>query len=277
MYARFWHKVMRDLGLLNSDEPFLKLLTQGMVTLGGSAMSKSKGNVVAPDEIVGKYGVDTIRLFILFASPPEKQLDWSSEGVEGSWRFINRVWRLYDFVYSEKAPAKNPPRSKDQTEKDLLFTIHKTIKKVTNDIQKEQQLNTAISSIMTLVNEIYAVETRQCDEKVIESAFKTVVMLLTPFTPHLCEELWQKMGEKQSISATQWPEYNEKYLKQDTIELPVQINGRLRGKLSVSVDIKDDELKDIFSQEIKFKPFIDNKNIVKFIYVPNKILNVVVK
>ncbi|MBN1621337.1 MAG: leucine--tRNA ligase [Endomicrobiales bacterium] len=274
IYSRFWHKVMRDLKLLSSTEPFSKLLTQGMVTLGGSAMSKSKGNVVAPDEIINKYGADTIRLFILFASPPEKQLDWSSEGLEGCWRFLRRIWRLFDLVHND--PSSKSANKNQENTKNLLHIMHYTIKKVTIDIEKEQQLNTAIASLMSLSNAIQS-NAENCDYGVLKDAFKALIVLLAPFTPHICEELWEKIGEKESMLLAQWPVPDEKYLVLDQIEIPVQINGKLRGKINVPPEILETEIKNIVQSEIKFKPLLENKNIVKFIYVPKKIVNLVVK
>ncbi|MCB4790512.1 MAG: leucine--tRNA ligase [Elusimicrobia bacterium] len=274
IYSRFWHKLMRDLKLVSSDEPFNKLLTQGMVTLGGSVMSKSKGNVVSPDEIVVKYGADTIRLFILFAAPPEKQLDWSPEGVEGCWRFINRVWNLCSQEHTGYGTAQAVP--KDLADKKLMNKVHRVIKKVSDDIEKEQQLNTAISAVMELVNEIYSYRSKASQETV-DLATRTVLKLLTPFTPHVCEELWEKIGEKENIASSTWPEYNEKYLATDTVEIPVQLNGKLRGTVSVPRDIQEQELKKTICSDNKFKLYIDGKNIVKFIYVQNKIANMIIK
>ncbi|MFH1368298.1 MAG: leucine--tRNA ligase [Elusimicrobiota bacterium] len=269
IYSRFWHKVMKDIGLVSSEEPFTKLLTQGMVTLGGSAMSKSKGNIVTPDEITSTYGSDTLRLFIMFASPPEKQLDWSSDGVEGSWRFTNRVWRLHELIAQDSGKGTGK-------EEALLHKMHLTVKKVTDDIAKEQQLNTAISSTMELVNELYA-SLGSCGAETLIKAYKTVVLLLAPFTPHLCEELWQKLGNKESILTAEWPEADQKYLKTDTIEIPVQINGKLRGKITVPSAINEAELNTLIMKDAALKPHIENKQVAKFIYVPGKIANIVVK
>ena len=274
IYSRFWHKVMRDLKLLSSDEPFKKLLTQGMVTLGGSAMSKSKGNIVVPDEIIKKYGADTARLFILFASPPEKQLDWSDEGVEGSWRFLNRIWRLIKKLeIPSKSKAFSSPE-KPQAEEKLLRAMHYAVKKVTNDIDKEKQLNTAISAVMELTNAIYSYPFP--GDEVSRKAFEAVVLLMSPFTPHISEEIWQMMGNKKSVSEVSWPVADEKYIVQNEIELPVQFNGKLRGNILVPIEIAEQELIKAIQASDKFKPFLENKKIIKFIYVPKKIANVVV-
>lgn len=272
IYSRFWHKVLRDMGLIKSDEPFMNLLTQGMVTLGGSAMSKSKGNIVSPDEIVSKYGADTARLFILFAAPPEKQLDWSSDGVEGCWRFINRVWRLQEVINTKSSvPAT------DKAKQDLLRAMHVCIKKVTEDISQKAQFNTAISAVMELVNAMYTYKHHGSDDGLSKKVYETIVLLLSPFTPHLCEEIWNLLGHKDCVSVAQWPKYDEKYIKQDTIEIPVQVNGKLKGKVSIDVTADEQTVKNIVLEDEKLKTIFEGKNIVKFIYVKNKIINVVVK
>ncbi|HBU70276.1 MAG TPA: leucine--tRNA ligase [Elusimicrobia bacterium] len=277
IYSRFWFKVMRDLGLVKANEPFKRLLTQGMVTLGGSAMSKSKGNIVTQDEIISKYGADTARLFIMFAAPPEKQLEWSSEGVEGSWRFINRVIRLVERI---KEPSPNNQQSSvEQTEAkkaanaSLRTLIHRTIKKVTTDIEKEQQLNTAIAAVMELVNALYSYS--YFGDDISKQAVETVVLLLAPFTPHVAEELWAELGHKESLLLTKWPETMDEFLKEENVELPVQINGKLRGLVQVKSGISEAELRSIIENEPRFRPYINSRGIKKFIYVPGKIVNLV--
>ena len=272
IYSRFWHKVMRDLQMVNSGEPFTNLLTQGMVTLGGSAMSKSKGNTVSPDEIVEEYGADTARLFILFAAPPQKQLDWSAEGVEGCWRFINRIWRLKDIVNSKAEAAAS-----DNDKAEMLRITHQTIKKVTGDIEKEHQFNTAISSVMELVNYLYTYKFHGNDNGISLEAYKAVVLLMTPFTPHLCEEIWETLGNKDFISSFSWPAFDEKFIKQDTIEIPVQINGKVRGKVFISAEAGEEDAKKIVLADEKIVQNLKDKQLVKFIYVKNKIVTIVIK
>ncbi|MCX5778119.1 MAG: leucine--tRNA ligase [Elusimicrobia bacterium] len=277
IYARFWHKCMRDLGLVTTDEPFSRLLTQGMVTLGGSAMSKSKGNVVAPDAIIEQYGADTARLFILFAAPPQKQLDWSDDGVEGAWRFLNRVWRLRELVQGPFAPAKEPLVAHDAPILSLRKRMNRTIAVVTSDIMREQQLNTAISRIMELVNELYAYPCHGHDNGVSREAYETVLKLLSPFVPHVTEEIWSALGHREHLGMSAWPVADEKYLHDDTIELPVQVNGKLRGKVSISADASADAVRDIAVNDEKLKIYFSGKKIVKFIYVPGKIVTIVVQ
>lgn len=272
IYSRFWHKVLRDMGLVKSDEPFMNLLTQGMVTLGGSAMSKSKGNIVSPDEIVSKYGADTARLFILFAAPPEKQLDWSDDGVEGCWRFINRVWRLQELVQT-----KSEFSATDKAKQDLLRAMHICIKKVTEDISQKHQFNTAISSIMELVNTMYTYKHHSNDDGLSKQVYETIVLLLSPFTPHLCEEIWNNLGHSDCVSVAKWSSYDEKYIKQDTMEVPVQVNGKLKGKVNIDISADEETVKNIVLSDEKLKIVFKDKNIVKFIYVKNRIINVVAK
>ena len=272
IYSRFWYKFMRDLGIVKYDEPFKNLLTQGMVTLSGSTMSKSKGNIVSPDEMIEKYGVDVVRLFILFVAPPQKQLDWSVEGLEGCRRFINRIWRLYDIIHTK---SETPAPEKDKV--NILRMMHQTIKKVTNDIEKKFQFNTAISSVMELVNALYVYKYHLNDDEVSLKVYKNVVLMMTPFTPHLCEEIWKMLGYKKYVSEYSWPTFKENFMKQSHVELPVQINGRLRGKIVTYVEANEDEVREIVEKDKKIIPYLENKRVLKFIYVKNKIITIVVE
>ncbi|MFA7074994.1 MAG: class I tRNA ligase family protein, partial [Endomicrobiaceae bacterium] len=210
--------------------------------------------------------------FILFAAPPEKQLDWSDDGVEGCWRFINRVWRLQELINTSSGINVT-----DKAKEDLLRSMHVCIKKVTEDIGKEHQLNTAISSIMELVNVMYVYKHHGNDDGLSRQVYEKIILLLTPFTPHLCEEIWSLTGHKDCVSSSKWPSYDEKYIKQDVLEIPVQLNGRLKGKISVNVSAKEEEIKNLILQNDKFKNLFIGKTIVKFIYVQSKIINIVVK
>jgi leucyl-tRNA synthetase len=274
IYSRFWYKFMRDLGIVKHDEPFKNLLTQGMVTLSGSAMSKSKGNIVSPDEMIKKYGADTVRLFILFAAPPQKQLDWSEEGLEGCRKFINRIRRLYDIIH-----VKTKISAPEKDKVNILRMMHQTIKKVTNDIEKEFQFNTAISSVMELVNALYAYKYHLNDDGVSLEVYKSIVLIMTPFMPHLCEEIWEMLGYEQYVSEHSWPVFEESFIKRSHIELPVQINGKLRGKIVITnAEASDeDKVREIVERDKRITPYFKSKKILKFIYVKNRIITVVVE
>ena len=242
-------------------------------------MSKSRGNIVTPDEIISKYGADTARLFILFASPPEKQLDWSQDGLEGCWRFLNRVWRLLELTASKDRKTELAQPEIDAAVNKLLSKSNRTIRKVENDIAAEHQFNTAISSIMELVNEIYTFPLLGSAEgsAAAVAAFESVVLLLAPFTPHICEEIWLSLGHKEGLIHSKWPAAEERYLVDNTIELPVQINGKLRGKINVPSGITEAELRKAVEVDEKILKALEQKQIVKFIYVKNRIVNIIVK
>lgn len=279
LYARFFTKVMADLGFINIQEPFKNLLTQGMVIKDGAKMSKSRGNVVDPNEIITQYGADTVRLFILFASPPEKDLEWSDQGVEGSWRFLNRVYRIvnkYAAKIKDHNLKTNDQKPSTKEDKRLYSLTHKTIKRVTDDIENEFHFNTAIAAIMELVNEIYKYELRNDEESisVLKEAIVTVILLLSPMAPHIAEELWQVLGRKSSIFDQLWFEYDKEAIKEEEIIIPIQINGKLKGRIQLSVDCAADEIKNLAIKEVWDK--IKNKQIKKVILVPKKLVNVVV-
>ncbi|MCM8795913.1 MAG: leucine--tRNA ligase, partial [Candidatus Omnitrophica bacterium] len=229
LYARFFTKFFKDLGLVEFAEPFKRLLTQGMVLKDGSVMSKSRGNIVDPDSIIKTYGADTLRLFILFAAPPQTELEWDSQGIEGAFRFLNRVWRLLERKKTESKIKNYNPKLKKK--------MHLTIKEVTQDIESFK-FNTAIARIMELVNEIY--QNLNID---VEEEIKTTVLLLSPFTPHICEEMWQRLGNKESILKAEWPRYDSSFLIEETITLVIQVNGKVRSKIEVPCDITEDKLK----------------------------------
>ena len=259
LYSRFFTKVLYDLKLVSCDEPFTNLLTQGMVIKDGAKMSKSKGNVVDPDAIIKKYGADTARLVILFASPPQKELEWNDKGVEGSFRFLNRVWRLA----TEKSHPQNP---KSQ----LLKKTHQTIKAVTDDIEKFS-FNTAIARMMELVNELTK------SEKVEKGNIEALLLMLSPLAPHLTEELWHQLGNKDSIHEQPWPKYDPEIAKELEIEIPVQINGKVRDKIKIAADANKDTILTMAKSSEKVKSFTSGKQIAKEIYVPGRLVNLVVK
>lgn len=279
LYARFFTKVMRDLGHVRIDEPFVNLLTQGMVIKDGSKMSKSKGNVVDPNALIEKYGADTARLFSLFAAPPEKDLDWSDQGVEGSFRFLNRVWKLVKDVLPLIENAQ-PLDTESLTEegKALRRTVHKTIRKVTEDVEERFHFNTAIAAVMELVNAVQSFEPKNgpANAPVLKEALESIIRLLAPFVPHFAEELWEGMGHAGGIDAAGWPIVDESATIDDELLIVVQVNGKLRGKVTVAASAGEDEVKALALADAKVNSFIEGKAVRKVIYVPGKLLNIVV-
>lgn len=276
LYSRFFVKVLHDLGLVSVNEPFKGLLTQGMVLKEGSKMSKSKGNVVSPEEIINKYGADTARLFILFAAPVDRDLDWSDQGVEGSYRFLGRVWRIVD-QYTSMAHTHDGKLTKDETA--LRRELHRAIKKVTEDLDGRFNFNTAISTIMELVNAMYQYKDGHdaVQGDLAEELVQKLLLLLAPFTPHITEELWHECGYEGSVHQQVWPTYEEKALAVDEVEIAVQVNGKVRDKLTVAVNMDKAALEEQAKALPRVQEFIDGKNVVKVIVVPNKIVNIVVK
>ena len=277
LYSRFFVKVIHDLGLIEANEPFRGLLTQGMVLKEGSKMSKSKGNVVSPEEIINKYGADTARLFILFAAPVDRDLDWSDQGVEGSYRFLGRVWRIVD-AYAQAA-KDNHTGDLTKDEVALRRELHRVIKKVTEDLDNNFNFNTAISAIMELVNAMYAHKDKaeSVNADLANELTHNLVLLLAPFVPHITEELWHELGETDSVHTMNWPTYEESALKVDEVEVVLQVNGKVRDKLTVSVNITKEELEALAKESSRVQEFTEGKQIVKVIYVPGKLVNIVVK
>ena len=278
MYARFFQMALHDIGLVDCKEPFANLLTQGMVNKDGKKMSKSIGNVVSPEEIINKYGADTARLFILFAAPPEKELDWSDAGVEGSYRFLNRVWRLVGEFVEKNYNSTDAIEIKSQDDKKLNLTLNATIKKITEDVSNRFNFNTAISSIMELVNELYKYKEKDdLNMPLLSDAVTKLVILLSPFTPHICEEMWQELGNKDSLVSVRWPGYDEKALVEDTKTIIVQVNGKLKERLSMPAGLSKTELENAVKSNENVIALISDLNIVKTITVPDKLVNFVAK
>ena len=285
LYSRFFTKALRDLGLLDFDEPFKNLLTQGMVLKDGSKMSKSKGNTVDPDEIFENYGADTARLFILSDSPPARDFDWSDAGVEGCYKFLNRVWRLIstnaefiDVNHCEIDPAVKLEKSND----DLVRIVHMAIKGITNDISNDFQFNTVISKYRELTNAIYdwrnaKKELNTEDKNVLSFAITTLIKLMSPVAVHLTEEAWHELGGKGSIHEQAWCEWDENLAKASSITLVVQVNGKVKDKIEVDEALSQDELKATALNSPRIKELTDGKTIVKTIVVPKKLVNIVVK
>ena len=277
LYSRFFVKAFKSMGMLDFDEPFKNLLTQGMVLMDGSKMSKSKGNTVSPIEIINKYGADTARLFVLFAAPPERDLDWSEQGVEGCFRFINRVYRLVDEL-AEVAKSNAEVKAVTKEDKAMRLVIHSTLKKVTADLSEKFGFNTAIAALMELINEMYKykeLDTR--NDGIIREGIETIITILAPFTPHVGEELWTMIGKEGSVFNINWPKYDESALVQDEVEVIVQVNGKLRDKISVDANIAKEDMEKVALESEKVKAAIEGKNIVKVIAVPKKLVNIVVK
>lgn len=278
MYARFFQMALYDLGLVTDEEPFKNLLTQGMVNKDGKKMSKSLGNVVSPAEILEKYGADTARLFILFAAPPEKELDWSDAGVEGSFRFLNRVYRLVYETVQKYGFKTTDFEIRNDNDKQLNYMANYAVKKVSDDAGGRFQFNTAISTIMEFVNELYRYkELPDVNEGLINACIEKLVLILSPFTPHVCEEMWEYLGHTGSLYNVGWPAYDESALVKDSVEIVIQINGKVKEKMSVASGLGRDELQKTVMESEAAVRAVDGRNIVKVIAVPDKLVNIVVK
>jgi leucyl-tRNA synthetase len=286
IYMRFFSKVMQDLGLVDFPEPVARLFTQGMVIKDGAKMSKSKGNVVDPTEMCAKYGADTVRLYMLFAAPPEKDLDWSDAGIEGASRFLNRVYRLVarhaDKLRGIRAWSDNrEPAGLTPEERRLLRKTHQTLRHVTEDMEERWHYNTDIAMAMELVNELSdlegAVETGKIRPEVLKSSMEHLLAVLSLFAPHVADELWANLGHDQPLLRTPWPRYGRELAAEEELEIPVQVNGRLRGRLRVPVTATEEEIRTRALAEEKVAQFIAGKQIVKLILVPQKLVNIVVR
>ena len=280
VYSRFWTKVMRDLGLVDIDEPVTRLFPQGMVHKDGEVMSKSKGNTIAPDDVIQRYGADTLRLYILFAGPPELPMEWSESGIEGPHRFLLRVWRLVDrhapaFADGGRAPV---PADLPAAARDLRRKVHQTIDKVTRDIEDRIQLNTAVAALMELVNEVYHLEAQLAPgpgPAVLHEALETVILLLSPFTPHVCEEMWSRLGHEESLVRAPWPAFDAAAAREDEVELAVQVNGKVRARILVAPEA-DEETVATKAQEAVAEQ-VKGKQVIKVVVVPGRLVSVVVK
>ncbi|MFA5074076.1 MAG: leucine--tRNA ligase [Nitrospirota bacterium] len=277
LYARFFTKVVRDLGLYDGDEPFQNLLTQGMVIKDGAKMSKSKGNVVDPDFILTKYGADTARLFSLFAAPPERDLDWNDQGVEGAFRFLHRIWAII-YRYSADIATVQPAGIEARGDR-LYRKTHTTIKKVTEDIERDFHFNTAIAALMELVNELYdytsAGTKKDVQLPVLRTAFDALMLLIAPFAPHIAEELWESTGKRGSIVNAPWPSYDPEAIVSSEITMVVQVNGKVRSKLIFPTDASKQDMEAAALADARVKEFTGGKPPKKVIIVPGKLVNVV--
>ena len=281
LYARFFTKFLKDLGLVTIDEPFVRLLTQGMVLKDNEVMSKSRGNTVDPDEVLSQYGADALRLFILFAAPPEDQLEWNSDGLEGAWRFLNRVYQMVEKRYCVIARSEATKQSFKQDDPDATLERERNnaIKRVTQSFEEGYKFNTAISDMMVLANAIdkYKIDPGEsAKQRLLNQAIETLVLLLAPFVPHVAEEMWQMMGKVEpTISRVAWPGFDENALKMSIITIAVQVNGRVRAQIQVTPDMPQEELRKICLADPNVAKYVQESAIKKFIVVPNKLVSIV--
>lgn len=278
LYARFYHKILRDLGYLKSDEPFSKLLTQGMVLKDGAKMSKSKGNTVDPKELIEKYGADTVRLFSMFAAPPEHSLEWSDEGVDGSFRYLKRIWQnIITFAKHDDRKNAIDHDALNADQKSVRLKVHETIKKVSDDFGVRNVYNTAIAACMELTNTLVKFKDNTDQGKaVIREGWQSIVLMLSPIVPHITQQLWKEMGNEGLIVDMQWPQFDKQALVRDTIQLMLQVNGKLRGKLEVSAEAAKDEIESLALANENVQRFTESKEIKKVIVVPGRLINIVV-
>ncbi|OLB06308.1 MAG: leucine--tRNA ligase [Candidatus Rokubacteria bacterium 13_2_20CM_69_15_1] len=286
LYARFYTKVLRDLRLIKLDEPFTALLSQGMVIKDGAKMSKSKGNIVDPDELIRTFGADTARLFSLFAAPPEKDLDWNDHGVEGASRFLNRVWRFVighlDELKAPGATARGVPASEDG--RAFRRVIHDTIRRVTDDIEHDFHFNTAISAVMELVNALSVFDGHPGGRvppaerpPLLREAVETILRLLGPFCPHITEELWSQLGHRESVFTQRWPTPDPDALKREEVTVVVQVDGRVRGRLLVGVDASEERIRQLALADERVRPWVASRRVEKVVVVPNRLVNIVTR
>jgi len=285
IYSRFFARVFRDVGMVSHDEPFTQLLTQGMVLKDGKVMSKSKGNVVDPDTMLQKYGADALRLYVMFVAPPENEVEWTDSGLEGSFRFLGRVWRLVEHWIPSISAA--PAGAVDgaalnPAERAVRRKTHDTIRRVTTDIEQRQQLNTAVSSMMELVNELYAFAATAAADRtetrlVMREAIEALVRMLSPFAPHTCEELWEELGHQDGLTQVAWPEFDAEVAKADEVVIPVQVNGKVRGRLTVAADASEQELERAALADPGVTAYTAGKTVVKVVVAKGRLVSVVVK
>jgi leucyl-tRNA synthetase len=277
LYARFFHKLMRDEGLVQGDEPFKNLLTQGMVLKDGAKMSKSKGNTVDPQALIDQYGADTARLFMMFAAPPEMSLEWSDQAVDGANRFLRRLWRaVHEHQQAGAVEALNIDALNDD-QKALRRQTHQTLQKVSDDIGRRHTFNTAIAAVMELMNAVNKfVDDSAQGRAVVQEALELAVLMLSPITPHISHQLWQVLGHAEAVIDVRWPAVDEQALKQDSIELMIQVNGKLRSKLSVPADADQAAVEALAFADENVQRFTEGKEVRKVILVPGRLLNIVI-
>jgi leucyl-tRNA synthetase len=281
IYSRFWTKVMRDLGLVENAEPVERLFTQGMVIKDGAKMSKSLGNVVTPDVMVARFGADAARLYSLFAAPPDRDLDWQDTGIEGIQRFLGRVYRFFVRHAGDARTLSHPTDGAGLSPeaRQVQRKLHQTIKRVSDDFQGRWHFNTCIAAIMELVNQLYAVEDKiaSMPPALLSDVQKNLVLLLAPFAPYLARELWEMLGENGSLLRAPWPKYDPELAKEEEIEIPVQVNGKLRSRITVAAEAGEDTVRELALADEKVKAAIAGKQIARVIIVPAKLVNIVVR
>ncbi len=282
VYSRFWTKMMRDLGLVSLDEPVVRLFPQGMVHKDGEVMSKSKGNTIAPDDVIKRYGADTLRLYILFAAPPELAMEWSESGIEGPHRFLQQTWRLVDRHAERLAGEPLGPLAADAPSeaRELRRKVHQTIEKVTRDVEERIQLNTAVAALMELKNEVLRLEPAVSSGPslpALREALETLVLLLNPFTPHVCEELWRKLGHQGGLVRASWPAFDPAVAREDEVELAVQVNGKVRGRITVGRGAAEESVRARALAEPHVAEHLQGKEIVKCVVVPGRLVSLVAK
>src|SRR5215208_7372658 len=303
IYSRFFARVFRDLGMVDHSEPFTQLLTQGMVLKDGAVMSKSKGNVVDPDTMLEKFGADALRLYVMFVAPPENQVEWTDTGLRGIAGFLARVWRLIDQwlpAIAANAESRIPnPGTLTPAEKGIRRKTHDTIRRVTADIEQRQQLNTAVSAMMELVNELYAFSektltggpARRGDEDVehageverreticvVRESVEALIRMLAPFAPHTAEEMWEMVGHEEGLAKATWPIFNADVARADQVVIPVQVNGKVRGRVTVPVDIADDELQRVALADPGVQAYVAGKTVKKVVIAKGRLVSIVVQ
>ena len=279
LYSRFFFRCLRDLGIVEGDEPFENLLCQGMVLKDGSKMSKSKGNTVDPEGLIQQYGADTVRLFVMFAAPPDQSLEWSDQGVQGAYRFINRIWKVVHSHINAEIPMSTEVESEDTKIKKLRLKTHQTLKKVKDDYLRRHSFNTAIAAIMELSNNIpkeFLLKDADIDKrKAADEAIKAIILMLSPITPHLSQHLWWQLNQDGLVVDAQWPEAKEEMLEEDSIKIVIQVNGKLRSEIEVNPNLEEEEIKKVALEDENVKKHVSDSKINKVIYVPGKLINIV--
>jgi leucyl-tRNA synthetase len=284
LYARFFCKVLRDLGMIKLDEPFAALLSQGMVIKDGAKMSKSKGNVVDPDDMIRRFGADATRLFTLFAAPPERDLEWTESGVEGASRFLNRLWRFVHTHADEIKGAPRAPGALSEGARAFRRVIHEAVERVTTDVERDFHFNTAISAVMELVNALHEFERDSLDHvagaergALLREAVETTLLLLGPVCPHMTEELWQALGHRESLFRQAWPAADAGALVREQVTVVVQVDGKVRSRLTVDVGASEQSVREQALAEDKVRPWIDGREVAKVVVVPGRLVNIVTR